>query len=129
MIPSKIREGLEVGSSLYIVNGFEGYLSIYDKDGFKKICAYLEKYSDFQEDARIVKRNIYSSTFTLNMDKLGRIQIPTNVLNRYNITHKVVVLGVGDHFEIWDEEVYKTYQEKNDKNFSSLADKLGRDNG
>jgi len=128
MIPSKLREGLVAGSPLYIVNGFEGYLSVYNEEGFKALSNYLEKYSDFNEDARKVKRNIYSSTFVLNVDKLGRIQISTNILARYHIDHKVVVLGAGDHFEIWDEETYKKYQEENDKDFSSLANKLERGN-
>ena len=129
MIPARLREGLVAGSPLYIINGFDGYLGVYNEEGYKALCSYLDNFSDFHQDARKVKRDIYSSTFVLNVDRLGRIQIPNSVLTRYDISRKVVVLGVGDHFEIWDEEKYKTYQEKASKEISSLADKLEKDNG
>ena len=129
MIPSRLREGLVCGSPLYVVNGFDGYLGVYNEESYKSLCSHLEQYSDFNQDARKVKRNVYSSTFVLNVDKIGRIQIPNSVLERYEIGQKVVVLGVGDHFEIWDLEAYKSYQDTYDKEISSLADKLERENG
>ena len=130
MIPARLREGLVSGSPLYIVNGFDGYLGVYNEEGYKALCSYLDQYTDFNQDARKVRRDIYSSTFLLNVDKLGRIQIPSGVLARYNIKKSVVVLGAGDHFEIWETEAYKSYQEiHNNVRISSLANKLEKNNG
>ena len=124
MIPSKLREGLISGSPLYVIRGFEGCLSIYNENTFNQLYEDISKLSYNDKTARNYIRNILGSVVILNVDKLGRIQIPTSVLTRYNISKNVAVLGVGDHFEIWDLETYQTYQNENDESFEESADKL-----
>ena len=124
MIPSKLREGLVAGSSLYVIKGFEGCLSVYNEMTFNKLCSEIEELSYLDKTARNYIRNVLGSVVILNVDKLGRIQIPSSTLNRYNILKNVAVLGVGDHFEIWDLEAYQNYQKDNDETFEESADKL-----
>lgn len=129
MIPSKLREGLSQGSSLYVIKGFEGCLSIYNENTFNKLCSDIQELSYNDKTARNYIRNVLGSVVILNVDKLGRIQIPTSVLNRYNILKNVAVLGVGDHFEIWDLESYLNYQKENEESFEESADKLVKSRG
>ena len=128
MIPSKIREGL-TGSQLFVIKGFEGCLSVYSEASFNKLCAYLESLSYENKEARSYIRNVLSSVIQLNVDKLGRIQIPTLALNKYGISHQVAVIGVGNHFEIWDLEKYKVYDEENSKSYEDIADLLVKNHG
>ena len=128
MIPSKIREGLS-SSSLYVIKGFEGCLSVYPEVAFTKLCQFLESLAYENKEARSYIRNVLSSVIQLNVDKLGRIQIPTLALNKYGISHQVAVLGVGNHFEIWDLEKYKLYDEENSKSYEDIADLLVKSNG
>ena len=128
-LPRKLREGLSEGSLLYVLKGFEGCLSVYNESTFNKLCSDIEELSYLDKTARNYIRNVLGSVVILNVDKLGRIQIPTSTLNRYNILKNVAVLGVGDHFEIWDLEAYQTYQEVNDESFEESADKLVKSRG
>ena len=129
MIPSKLREGLIAGSPLYVIKGFEGCLSIYNETTFNKLCSQIDELSYNDRTARNYIRNVLGSVVILNVDKLGRIQIPSSVLNRYNILKNVAVLGVGDHFEIWDLEAYLNYQKENEESFEESADKLVKSRG
>ena len=129
MIPSKLREGLIAGSPLYVIKGFEGCLSVYNEATFSKLCSQIEELSYNDKTTRNYIRNVLGSVVILNVDKLGRIQIPTSVLNRYNILKNVSVLGVGDHFEIWDLEAYLNYQKENEESFEDSADKLVKSRG
>lgn len=129
MIPSKLREGLSSGSPLYVLRGFDGCLSIYNELAFKKLYASLEDYSYNQKDSRNYIRALLSSVTQLNVDKIGRIQIPVTILDKYSISREVVVIGVGDHFEIWDKKTYQNYEKDNDKAFEEIADKLVKING
>ena len=128
MIPSKIREGLS-GCSLFVIKGFEGCLSIYPEVAFNNLCSYLESLSYENKEARSYIRNVLSSVIQLNVDKLGRIQIPTLALNKYDISHQVAVIGVGNHFEVWDLEKYKAYDKENSKSYEEVADLLVKNNG
>lgn len=129
MIPSKLREGLTSGSPLFVIKGFEGCLSVYNQVAFDNLCSNLDSLPYEDKEARKYIRNILSSVIQLNVDKLGRIQIPTLALNKYGISHQVAVIGVGNHFEIWDLEKYKIYDEENSKSFEDVADMLVKKNG
>ena len=124
MIPSKLREGLSSGSPLYVIKGFEGCLSVYGEMSFNKLCASLDELKYEDREARNYIRNVLASVTQLNVDKLGRIQIPQAVLNKYHISKEVAVIGVGNHFEIWDLKSYQEYDEKNSESFEEIADKL-----
>ena len=126
MIPSKLREGLVSGSPLFVLKGFEGCLAVYNESSFQKLVSNMENYSYNDLAARKYIRNILPSVVQLNVDKLGRIQIPTFTLEKYKISKQVVVIGVGDHFEIWDEKAYLEYEEKNSADFEENAESLNK---
>ena len=124
MIPSKLREGLSSGSPLYVLKGFDGCLSIYNEISFIKLSERLSTLAYEDKDARSYIRNVLGSVTQLNVDKLGRIQIPVTILNKYQISRQVAVIGVGDHFEVWDLAAYNDYEVINSKKFEDIADKL-----
>ena len=37
-----------------------------------------------------------------------------------------VILAIGSHLEIWDEESYKRYWEENETEFQAAAEELGK---
>lgn len=124
MIPSKLREGLSSGSPLYVLKGFEGCLSIYNEMSFLKLTDRLSSLAYEDKEARSYIRNVLGSVTQLNVDKLGRIQIPVTILSKYQISRQVAVIGVGDHFEIWDLAKYNDYELENAKKFEDIADQL-----
>ena len=124
MIPAKLREGLSGGSPLYVLKGFEGCLSIYNEISFMKLSEKLSSLPYEDKEARSYIRNLLGSVVQLNVDKLGRIQVPTTTLNKYQISRQVAVIGVGDHFELWDLAKYQEYEADNSKKFEDVADKL-----
>lgn len=129
MIPSKLREGLSSGSPLYVLRGFDGCLAIYNETAFQTLYKELGEYSYNDKNTRNYIRALLSSVTQLNVDKLGRIQIPVTILEKYEISREVVVIGVGNHFEVWDKKSYLDYENKNSAAFEEIADKLVKING
>ena len=127
MIPSKLREGLVAGSPLFIIRGLDGCLAVYNESGFQKYIEKMENRSFDDMNARKYIRNVLPSVVQLNVDKLGRIQIPTATLAKYNISNKVMVIGVGDHFEIWELSAYLAYEKAISEEFEVVADQLDKD--
>ena len=127
MIPSKLREGLVGGSPLYIIRGLDGCLAVYNESGFQKFTDRIANRSFDDMNARKYIRSVLPTVVQLNVDKLGRIQLPSATLSKFHISNKVMVIGVGDHFEIWDLEAYLAYEESISEEFEAVADKLDKD--
>ena len=61
------------------------------------------------------------------LDKLGRAVIPNSLLSKYNISKEVMVLGAGDHIEVWDAKAYKEYESSAESNFEEIAENLNKE--
>lgn len=122
MIPRKMRE--ELGYKVYIMKGFEGSLSLYDESGYQKLVSEFTRLSFNQQKVRDYLRLQFASTYEMDVDKLGRVQLPTALLTKYGISKEVLVLGIGDHIEVWDKAKYEAYENSIRDNFESIAEEI-----
>ena len=122
MIPRKMRD--EAGLKLFILKGYEGSLSVYKSSDFEALVAKFEELSYTQKNSRDFIRATLGSACELDVDKQGRIQIPTYFMNKFSISKDVIVIGAGNHFEIWSKEAYEAYEENLDATFESVSENL-----
>lgn len=122
MIPRKMRE--ELGYKVYIMKGFEGSLSLYNEERYQKLAEEFSRLSFNQSKVRDYLRLQFASTYEMEVDKLGRVQIPTALLTKYNISKEVLVLGIGDHIEVWDKAKYEEYENSIKDEFESIAENI-----
>ena len=126
VIPSKMRN--ELGVHLYIMKGFDGAISMYPEKAFEKLMMEFNSLPFNKKDARSYLRTQLATTSELEIDKAGRVIIPNTLLEKYNISKSVMVIGMGDHIEVWDSKVYEAYEAEADKNFEDIAENLTKDN-
>ena len=62
------------------------------------------------------RRYIFSSLVYLEIDEQGRFVVPKNLLEYGQLKDKAVIIGVGDHFEIWDQQAWQIYQKEINRN-------------
>ena len=105
VIPKKMRE--ELGNKIFIMKGFDGALAIYQESAYSRVVEELEKYSFNKKENRDYLRLKLASIVDLDVDKMGRVQLPVAILGKYHINKDVIVLGVGDHIEVWDRNRYE----------------------
>jgi MraZ protein len=125
VIPSKMRE--ETGAIVYITKGYDGALTIFKKEDFEKMLIESRNIPFNKRNSRAYLRAQFSSACELEIDKQGRIQIPQVLLTKYAIGKELVILGVGDHIEIWDKAKYLAYEEEVNNNFEEIAENLEKD--
>lgn len=123
VIPRKMREDL--GNKIFIMKGFDGALAIYQEAAFSKVVEELEKYSFLKKENRNYLRIKLASIVDLEVDKMGRVQIPTAILGKYNISKDVTVLGAGDHIEVWDKAKYEEYIASIEDDYEDIAERIG----
>ncbi|HOE54145.1 MAG TPA: division/cell wall cluster transcriptional repressor MraZ [Bacilli bacterium] len=124
VVPARFRETLKDLKTLYILQGFDGAISVYPEEAYHQELSFLEAQNFKNADARAYIRTIYASIEELEVDAAGRITLPVRIQKKYDIGQKVIVIGVGDHLEIWDEERYLSYERDACGNLEDLAAKL-----
>ncbi len=128
LIPKKLKEGLKENAFLYILKGFESCLAVYNQDEFDKLIKQSESISFNKKNSRDYLRLMLSSVTELNIDKVGRIQLPQQLINKFQISRNVIIIGVYDHFEIWDKTKYEEYQSEANERFEQIAESLEKEN-
>ena len=121
-LPSKLVK--ETPERFYLLRGFEGAISIYEENEFNAYLANLEKMNFLNEKARTYMRLALSSVEVLDVDSHGRISLASSTMKRYKLSNEIVIIGVLDHFEIWDKQAYEAYQAKNDETYEDIAEDL-----
>ena len=125
VIPRKMRE--ELGNKIFIMKGFDGALAIYQESAYAKVMEELEHYSFNKKENRDYLRLKLASIVDLDVDKMGRVQLPSATLGKYHINKDVVVLGAGDHIEVWDKARYEEYMSSIEDEYEDIAERLDKD--
>lgn len=110
VIPKKIRENL-TGDYFILTKGFNNCLSGYDKEEWNTKTANLMNQTSLLDTDNIdKKRFIFSGANQITIDDQGRFVLPKSLTDFMGLTdEKVVIVGVGDHFEIWGMEKWEKY--------------------
>ena len=108
VLPKKIRELLK-GNIFILAKGFNFCLAGFDKDVWEEKAKELVNVSLLENENLEKRRFIFSSTVYLEIDDQGRFVIPKNMLDFSSLKNKVQIIGVGDHFEIWNPENWVKY--------------------
>jgi len=123
MLPKKFKDSL--GKKLVITRGLDNCLFLYSEKEWADIAKRLRELSFAQKDTRGFNRFMFSGAAEVDLDGTGRILIPEHLKKFAALKTKVVLAGVSDRVEIWDEKRWATYQEKIEKQGDALAEKLG----
>src|SRR3989344_3233338 len=116
VIPKKIRENLK-GEVFILTKGFDTCLSGYDKDDLEKRTQELLSVSLLEREHIEKKRMIFAGAHYIGIDDQGRFVIPKALIEFISASGTVMIIGVGDHFEIWETKNWKRYTKESQSNF------------
>lgn len=122
-LPMKFRK--ELGRKAVITRGLDSCLFMYGAKQWERIAAKLQQLSIAQADTRGFNRFMLSGAVEVDVDGAGRILIPDFLKSFAGLGSKVVLAGVGERVEIWDEAVWEEYKRRIEKQADSMAEKLG----
>lgn len=104
-IPARFRELLAEGA--YITQGFDQNLIVMTTASFNNISERVNQMSVTDSNARQLRRLMFSRADRVDFDKAGRILIPQFLRQSNCLENSAMVVGVGNHFEIWSPELWK----------------------
>lgn len=112
-MPSRYRERLlEVcGGRLVVTVDPDSCLLVYPLPEWEIIESKLIQLPSFNRRAKSIQRLLIGHATECDMDAQGRILLPTLLREYANLSKKIVMIGQGKKFEIWDEEAWNESQE------------------
>lgn len=122
-IPSKFRR--ELGEKIVVTKGLDNCLFVFPLNEWQIMAEKLGKLSIGQQDSRGFVRLLLSGASEVEFDQLGRILVPDYLKEYAGLQKKIVIAGLFNRLEIWDEAAWKTYKSNLEKNTDRIAEKLG----
>lgn len=122
-VPAKFRPDLSKGA--VVTRGLDNALVIYPMDEWQKLATKLSELPMSQANSRAFSRLMLSGAMDVELDKQGRISIPEYLRKFGSITKKVVLTGLYNRIEIWDEAKWDVYRTQTEADSNSIAEELG----
>ena len=122
IIPSKFRESL--GEGFVITKGLDGCLFAYDNQEWNAFEEKLRALPLSRKDNRQFARFFLAGAAEVEVDKQGRILIPSNLREFAGILKDVVLVGVASRVEIWSKEKWDSLQEEDDEAVEDIAERM-----
>lgn len=108
IVPSKFRE--QLGDEFVVTKGLDGCLFVYDNTEWKKFEEKLQTLPLTNQNARKFSRFFLAGASACEVDRQGRILLPSVLRDFAGLEKEVVLVGVGSRIEIWNKA---TWAEKN----------------
>ncbi len=122
-LPKKFRDSLKGG--VVVTRGLDKCLFVYTLDEWKKLAEKLIEMPIVQSDTRAFTRLVLAGAMDLEMDKLGRIILPEYLRNYAQLSKDVVITGLYNRLEVWDEQLWTDYASKTTADSVEIAERLG----
>jgi MraZ protein len=110
------------GQLVVTIDSRERCLLLYPLPEWNTVQGKLEALSNLNKSARLLQRLLIGHATDLEVDGSTRVLIPPMLREYAGLTKKIVLLGQGNKFEIWSDELWQQRLDEWLKARSSDAD-------
>lgn len=122
ILPAKFRDLL--GSSFIATKGLDNCLFVYPLDEWAILESKLRKLPLAKPEARAFTRFFFAGAVEMEYDKQGRILLPPNLRSYAKLEKNVVVIGVSNRIELWDQASWEEYNAATAPTVAEIAEQL-----
>ena len=108
-MPTRHRDVLIATASgqLSLTKHPHGCLMVFPRPEWEK---FRERISNLPMSAQWWKRIFLGNAMDVELDATGRVLVSPELRTAAGITKEAVLLGMGNHFELWDQATYDTQE-------------------
>lgn len=122
-MPVKFRADLSHGA--VVTRGLDRCLFLYTMDSWNALAEKLTKLPISQSKSRAFSRLMLAGAMDVTVDRQGRIIVPEYLREYAGLSKKIIVAGLYDRLELWDEDAWKTYKTATEEESNDIAETLG----
>lgn len=122
-LPARFRK--ELGRKVVVTRGLDACLFLFPERTWAKIAEKLASLPIGQADTRGLGRFLLSGASETEVDAAGRVLIPDYLKEFANLRSRVVLAGVSDRIEVWNDKLWDEYKRRIERNADQMAQTLG----
>jgi MraZ protein len=123
-VPSRFRTDLK--NRVVVTKGLDKCLIIYPMKVWEELAGKLGTLPIGESSTRSFVRSMLAGASDSEIDKQGRILIPDFLKEYAGLDKNVVIAGVYNRLEVWDENKWSEYKKNAEKNTDEIAEQLGK---
>lgn len=122
IIPSKVRS--ELGERFILTRGIDKCLYIYPLGEWKIMEEKMKKLPLTNKKARQFSRFFLSGAQEIELDKMGRMNIPKHLTEYAELLKECLIVGVSERLEVWNTQKFEEEFDSFADDFESLAEEM-----
>jgi len=98
-------------------NGFITYpsfnnaaLDACSQDRIEKLSESIDSLGPFEDKRDYFATSVLSESISLNFDSEGRVSMPQKLLDHAKIKSRIVFVGLGKVFQMWDPKLFEKFK-------------------
>ncbi len=114
-VPTRYRDALSAqeGAPLVVtIDPKETCLLLYPAAAWQVIEDNLQRLPSFNEAARRIQRLLIGHATDVELDGSGRLLLPPLLRDYAKLDKRVVMIGQGNKFEVWDETLWQSKRDQ-----------------
>ena len=126
LVPAGLRKQFspEAEGRLFVKRGIEKCLELYQKHDWESVSEKVSSLNQFVKKNRVFARKFISGATQLELDTVGRINLPNGLLDYAGVEKELVLFAYGNKIEIWDKAAYDAELGMSDNDFAGLAEEV-----
>lgn len=121
-LPAKFRK--EMGKKIIMTRGLDRCLFVYPVAEWKVFSGKLAALSIGSAEGRGFSRAMLGGAMEVDVDSSGRVLVPDHLKSYAGLTTKIVVAGIHNRVELWNETDWNNYTTGVESKANDLAQKL-----
>lgn len=122
-VPAKFRNLLNMAA--VVTRGLDKSLFLYPRAEWEIIAGKLAALPLSKSNSRAFARLMLAGAYDVELDKQGRMMVPEYLRKFAGLTKKVVIAGLYNRIEIWNEESWNEYKVATERESTAIAEGLG----
>ncbi|HEX9502711.1 MAG TPA: division/cell wall cluster transcriptional repressor MraZ [Patescibacteria group bacterium] len=122
-VPAKFRNLLNAAA--VVTRGLDKSLFLYPRSEWEAIAGKLAALPLSKANSRAFSRLMLAGAYDVELDKQGRMMIPEYLRKFAGLSKKVVVAGLYNRIEIWNEDAWNEYKVATERESTAIAEGLG----
>lgn len=108
-LPASVRRQLGGARTLFAVPGPDQTVLLYTPEGLERLAGRLDRSPATEGKVRRARRVCFAQAERCPVDREGRTRLPDLAVRHAGVCGDAVLVGVGDHFELWEASRWDRY--------------------
>jgi MraZ protein len=124
-VPARFRAPLADG--VVLAKGLDPCVEVWTTDNYASFTDdFLSQANPLTPDGRMVRRFFHGNSYDEKLDSAGRIRIPKHLVEHAELAGACVVIGMADHFEVWNERNWTEQEAQSSARVNEAAAELAK---